>query len=197
MNLLSSVRWSLFCDAPSRLCSLVCHVLFPNMSPVGYWFPPRCAPGRGLGLSATMSLWRFWPRFSVWGMSGRRYQIGGGSHCRGKILCVLCKNVYPLSEGCVSWLCRTGFVALRRRMMTKGFPLLLWDPPPGIRPQFLYVWGMYTTYTSLHNAWFHRVGNAVEIVKTVASDDIQEKNFLDGCLMWHYAAVWTWFIVFI
>ena len=33
------------------------------------------------------------------------------------------------------------------------------------------------------------VGDAVEIVKTVASDDIQEKMFMDDCLMWHYAAV--------
>ena len=33
------------------------------------------------------------------------------------------------------------------------------------------------------------VGDAVESVKTAASDDIQEKMFLDGCLMWHYAAV--------
>ena len=33
------------------------------------------------------------------------------------------------------------------------------------------------------------VGDAVESVKTAASDDIQEKVFLDGCLMWHYAAV--------
>ena len=41
------------------------------------------------------------------------------------------------------------------------------------------------------------VGNAVESVKTAASDDIQEKMFLDGCLMWHFAAVWTLFIVFI
>ena len=33
------------------------------------------------------------------------------------------------------------------------------------------------------------VGDAVESVKTAASDDIQEKKILDGCLMWHYAAV--------
>ena len=33
------------------------------------------------------------------------------------------------------------------------------------------------------------VGDAVESVNTAASDDIQEKMFLDGCLMWHYAAV--------
>ena len=32
-------------------------------------------------------------------------------------------------------------------------------------------------------------GDDVESVKTAASDDIQEKMFLDGCLMWHYAAV--------
>ena len=32
-------------------------------------------------------------------------------------------------------------------------------------------------------------GDAVERVKTAASDDIQEKMFLDGCLMWHYTAV--------
>ena len=33
------------------------------------------------------------------------------------------------------------------------------------------------------------VDDAVESVKTAASDDVQEKNFLDGCLIWHYAAV--------
>ena len=33
------------------------------------------------------------------------------------------------------------------------------------------------------------VGDAVESVKTATSNDIQEKMFLDGCLMWHYAAV--------
>ena len=33
------------------------------------------------------------------------------------------------------------------------------------------------------------IGNAVESVKTAASDDIQEKMFLDGCLMWNYTAV--------
>ena len=33
------------------------------------------------------------------------------------------------------------------------------------------------------------VGDSVESVKTAASDDIQEIMFLDGCLMWHYAAV--------
>ena len=41
------------------------------------------------------------------------------------------------------------------------------------------------------------VGDAVEIVNTAASNDIQEKMFLDGCLMWYYAAVRTLFIVFI
>ena len=33
------------------------------------------------------------------------------------------------------------------------------------------------------------VGDAIESVKTAASDDIQEKMFLGGFLMWHYAAV--------
>ena len=33
------------------------------------------------------------------------------------------------------------------------------------------------------------VDDAVESVNTADSDDIQEKMFLDGCLMWHYAAV--------
>ena len=33
------------------------------------------------------------------------------------------------------------------------------------------------------------VGDAVESVKTADSDDIQEKMFQDGCLMWNYAAV--------
>ena len=34
-----------------------------------------------------------------------------------------------------------------------------------------------------------KVDDSVESVKTAASDDIQEKMFPDGCLMWHYAAV--------
>ena len=114
VNLMLFVRWLSFFDAPPRPCSLVCHVLLPNMIPVGWWFLPRCAPGRGLWLSATVSLWRFWPRFYMYVMSGRSYQLGGRSHCRGKILCVFYKNVYPLFEGYVFWLCRTGFVALRR-----------------------------------------------------------------------------------
>ena len=33
------------------------------------------------------------------------------------------------------------------------------------------------------------IGDAVESVKTAAGNDMPKKNFLDGCLMWHYAAV--------
>ena len=33
------------------------------------------------------------------------------------------------------------------------------------------------------------VGDAAESVKTASNDDIQEKTFLGGCLMWNYAAV--------
>ena len=32
-------------------------------------------------------------------------------------------------------------------------------------------------------------GDAVGSSEAAASDDIQEKMLLDGCLMWHYAAV--------
>ena len=28
----------------------------------------------------------------------RPYQLDGGSHCRGKVLSVFCKNLYPLFE---------------------------------------------------------------------------------------------------
>ena len=55
----------------------------------------------------------------VCGMLGRPCQIDVGYRYCEKVLCVW-----------VSWLCRTGFVALRRLMMTQGFPLHLWDPPP-------------------------------------------------------------------
>ena len=94
-------RWLLFFEDLPRPCSLVWHVLFQIMSPVRWWFPPRCASGRGLWPSVVVSLWRFWPRFSVCGMPGRPYQPDGGSHCRGKVRGVFCKNVYPLSEGCM------------------------------------------------------------------------------------------------
>ena len=39
--------------------------------------------------------------FSVCKMLGRPYLPDRGSQCRGKVHRVLCKNVYPLSEGCV------------------------------------------------------------------------------------------------
>ena len=142
-----------FFEALSRPCLLVCHVFFLSMSPVRLWFLPICAPGRGLWLSTIVSLWRFWPRFSMCWMLVRHYQIDGGSHCRGKFLCIFCKNVYPLSEGWVSWLCQTGFVTLRRRMMTKGLSSALVGSPPGISLWFLNVWGMCTTYTSCKTAW--------------------------------------------
>ena len=91
--------------------------------------------------------------FSVCRMSVRPYQIDGGSHCSGKVLCVFCKNVYPLSEGCVSWLCRTGFVTLRRRMMTKGLSSSLVVSLPVIRLWFMNVWGMWTTYILCQTDW--------------------------------------------
>ena len=62
---LSFERWLLFFDALPRPCTLVCHVLFLVMSPVGWWFPPRCAPDGWLWESAIVSLWHFWHRFSV------------------------------------------------------------------------------------------------------------------------------------
>ena len=39
--------------------------------------------------------------FFVCGMSGIPYWPDGGSHCRVKVCGVFCKNLYPLSEGCV------------------------------------------------------------------------------------------------
>ena len=60
---LSFERWLLFFEALPRPCSLVCHVLFLSMSPVGWWFPPRCVPWRGLWPSSIVSLWRFNPVF--------------------------------------------------------------------------------------------------------------------------------------
>ena len=98
VNLLSSMRWLSFCDAPPIPCLLVWDLLSPNMSQVGWWYPPRCALGRGLWLSDTVSLWHFWPPFSVCGMLGRPCQLDGGSCCRGKVLCVFCKIVFPISE---------------------------------------------------------------------------------------------------
>ena len=72
--------------------------------------------------------------------------------------------------------------------MTQGFPLLLWDPT-----QIFFCYSCMFEEFALpilvsrligHSG----VGGAVESVKTATSDDIQEKMFLDGYLMWHYAA---------
>ena len=97
------VMWEVivFFKVLTRPCSLVWHVLFLSMSQVGWWFPPRCAPGRGLWPSAIVSLWRFKPRFSVCGMLGKPYRPDGGSHICGKVCGVFCRKLYLLSEGCV------------------------------------------------------------------------------------------------
>ena len=101
VNLLSFVRWFIYFEALPRPLSLVCHVLFLSMSPVRWWFPPRCAPKRWLWPSATVSLWHFWPRFSMCRMSGRPYQIDGGSYCLGKDFCIFCKTCIPfLKDAC-------------------------------------------------------------------------------------------------
>ena len=39
--------------------------------------------------------------FFVCGMLGKPYHPDGGSHCHGKFRGVFCKNICPLSEGCV------------------------------------------------------------------------------------------------
>ena len=90
-----------FFDALPRPCSLVCHTFFLGMSPAGRWFPSRCAKGRGSWLSAIMSLWNFWPHFSVCRILGRPYRPYRGSHCRVKVRGVFCNNIYPPSEVCV------------------------------------------------------------------------------------------------
>ena len=73
--------------------------------------------------------------------------------------------------------------------MTQVFPLLLWDPPQ----EFVcdsYIFEEFAPPISVSRLiGYSGVGDSVESVKTAASDDIQEKMFLDGCLMWHYAAV--------
>ena len=43
----------------------------------------------------------FLTHFSVCGMSGMPYLPDGGYHCPVKVYGVFCKNVYPLSEGCL------------------------------------------------------------------------------------------------
>ena len=74
-------------------------------------------------------------------------------------------------------------------MMTQGFPLLLWDPPQ----EFVCDSCMFEECAPpilVSRLLGHSgVGDSVDSVKTAASDDIQEKMFLDGCLMWHYADV--------
>ena len=74
-------------------------------------------------------------------------------------------------------------------MITQGFPLLFWDPPQ----EFVCDSCMFEECAPpipVPRLLGHSgVGDAVESVKTAAINDIQDKMSLDGCLMWHYAAV--------
>ena len=74
-------------------------------------------------------------------------------------------------------------------MKSQGFPLLLWDPPQEFVCNSC-IFEECAPPIPVSRLLGHRgVGDAVESVKTAASNDIQEKTFLDGCLMWHYAAL--------
>ena len=53
----------------------------------------------------------------------------------------------------VSWLYQNGFVALKRRMMTRGLSSALVESPPGINLLCLNVWGICTTYPIWQTAW--------------------------------------------
>ena len=103
---LSFEKWLLFCDDPPRPCSLVCHVLFLSMIPVWWWFPPRCAPGRGLCFSAIASLWHFWIHFSQCGTLGITYCPNVGSRCHVEVHGIFFRIVYTLFGGCV-YVCST------------------------------------------------------------------------------------------
>ena len=74
-------------------------------------------------------------------------------------------------------------------MMTQVFTLLLWDPPQ----EFVYDSCMFEECAPpipvARLFGCSGVGDAVESVKTDTSGDIREKMLLNGCLMWHYAAV--------
>ena len=84
-----------------------------------------------------------------------------------------------------------------RQMTTQGFSSAFVGSPAVIRLQFLIFEECappIPVYRLISRSGF---GYAVGSVEAAASNDIQEKIFLDGCLMWYYAAVRTLFIVFI
>ena len=74
-------------------------------------------------------------------------------------------------------------------MTTQGFPLLLRDPPQKFACDSCMFEECDPPIPVYRLLGLSGVGDSVESVKTAASDDIQEKMFLDGCLMWHYADV--------
>ena len=74
-------------------------------------------------------------------------------------------------------------------MKTQGFPSALVGPPPGIRLRFLMFEKCAIPIPVARLIGRSGFGDADGSVKTAASDDIQEKTFLGGCLMWNNASV--------
>ena len=74
-------------------------------------------------------------------------------------------------------------------MMTQGFPLLMWDTPQEFVCDSCMFEECALSIPVFILIGHSGVGDAAESVKTAASDDTPKKMFLDGCLMWHYAAV--------
>ena len=87
------------------------------------------------------------------------------------------------------WLWQTGLFALKRKIITRGFTLLLWNNPQE------FVCDAWMCEECVPPIPFFRLlgrsgfGDAVGCVEAAASNDIQEITFLGGCLMWNDAAV--------
>ena len=130
---LSSDKWLLFCDAPPRQFLLVGHMLFLVMITVWWWFPPRCAPGRGLWPSTLVSQWQFWHSFFYWGMLGIPYQPDVIFRCCVEIYVFFFIIVYPFLEG-IMFVCSTLWelwsthsIAFQRRIHPQSYGRWLWS----------------------------------------------------------------------
>ena len=87
------------------------------------------------------------------------------------------------------WLCRTGFFAMRRRMMTQGLTSGFMGSPQ----EFFYnVWMFEECEPPIPvTILLGRSGfvDAVRSVEAAVRYDIQEITFLGGCLMWNNVSV--------
>ena len=107
------------------LCWLGTHLVSLGRTPVLWWYCPRFTTGRGVFLSATVSLPRYWHHSYVYVMSGTTCLLSVCGRCRGVAIIVSSRTWCLPSAGCVFLFSHLGVVDYPHDIVPKKMDLVM------------------------------------------------------------------------